>query len=256
MCRAGEHIWSDPIHQTWMLSLVPPVALAAMTRIEWLKWRVRWRNILLLIAQTCKLLCFQNCCLCVVHFLIRSYFCREDDQWEQDCSESSRRHKCLPPVSPYRCRRHVVLDLLFDDVWRQLIGCMKELVQRHWECCTSRRLNLTGLHALGWTLINKSTFLCTTVLNLSLADDENISGNLSPVQQDFQNPFMLLSTLPTMLPKLGQSRVPPLTAGMQFQVSGLRSNGRHRGASKGVETVGLVSLSSLSGGSKLNFFPF
>ncbi|XP_013764884.1 protein FAM149B1 isoform X3 [Pundamilia nyererei] len=109
----------------------------------------------------------------------------EDDQWEQDCSESSRRHKCLPPVSPYRCRRHAVLDLLFDDVWRQLIGCMKELVQRHWECCTSH--------------------------------DENISGNLSPVQQDFQNPFMLLSTLPTMLPKLGQSRVPPLTAGMQFQ---------------------------------------
>uniref|UniRef100_A0A3Q4HF63 Family with sequence similarity 149 member B1 n=1 Tax=Neolamprologus brichardi TaxID=32507 RepID=A0A3Q4HF63_NEOBR len=109
----------------------------------------------------------------------------EDDQWEQDCSESSRRHKCLPPVSPYRCRRHAVLDLLFDDVWRQLIGCMKELVQRHWECCTS--------------------------------DDENISGTLSPVQQDFQNPFMLLSTLPTMLPKLGQSRVPPLTAGMQFQ---------------------------------------
>uniref|UniRef100_A0A3Q4HB09 Family with sequence similarity 149 member B1 n=1 Tax=Neolamprologus brichardi TaxID=32507 RepID=A0A3Q4HB09_NEOBR len=106
----------------------------------------------------------------------------EDDQWEQDCSESSRRHKCLPPVSPYRCRRHAVLDLLFDDVWRQLIGCMKELVQRHWECY-----------------------------------DENISGTLSPVQQDFQNPFMLLSTLPTMLPKLGQSRVPPLTAGMQFQ---------------------------------------
>uniref|UniRef100_A0A3Q2VPE8 Family with sequence similarity 149 member B1 n=1 Tax=Haplochromis burtoni TaxID=8153 RepID=A0A3Q2VPE8_HAPBU len=106
----------------------------------------------------------------------------EDDQWEQDCSESSRRHKCLPPVSPYRCRRHAVLDLLFDDVWWQLIGCMKELVQRHWECY-----------------------------------DENISGNLSPVQQDFQNPFMLLSTLPTMLPKLGQSRVPPLTAGMQFQ---------------------------------------
>ncbi|CAI5654529.1 unnamed protein product [Oreochromis niloticus] len=109
----------------------------------------------------------------------------EDDQWEQDCSESSRRHKCLPPVSPYRCRCHAVLDLLFDDVWRQLIGCMKELVQHHWECCTSH--------------------------------DENISGNLSPVQQDFQNPFMLLSTLPTMLPKLGQSRVPPLTTGMQFQ---------------------------------------
>ncbi|XP_030603258.1 protein FAM149B1 isoform X3 [Archocentrus centrarchus] len=110
---------------------------------------------------------------------------REDDQWEQDCSESGRRHHCLPPVSPYRCRRQAVLDLLFDDMWWQLVGWMKELVQRHWECYT--------LH------------------------DEKISGNLSPVQQDSQNPFMLLSSLPTMLPKLGQSRVPPLAAGLQFQ---------------------------------------
>uniref|UniRef100_A0A4W6END8 Family with sequence similarity 149 member B1 n=1 Tax=Lates calcarifer TaxID=8187 RepID=A0A4W6END8_LATCA len=105
-----------------------------------------------------------------------------EDEWEQDCSESGRRHHSLPPVSPYRCRRQAVLDLLFDDVWRQLVGWMKELVQRHWECY-----------------------------------DEKISGNLNPVQQDSQNPFMLLSTLPTMLPKLGQSRVPPLTAGLQFQ---------------------------------------
>ncbi|XP_042358508.1 protein FAM149B1 isoform X2 [Plectropomus leopardus] len=108
-----------------------------------------------------------------------------EDEWEQDCLESGRRHHCLPPVSPYRCRRQAVLDLLFDDVWRQLVGWMKELVQRHWECCTS--------------------------------NDEKISGNLSPVQQDSQNPFMLLSMLPTMLPKLGQSRVPPLTAGLQYQ---------------------------------------
>ncbi|XP_039995909.1 protein FAM149B1 isoform X1 [Xiphias gladius] len=108
-----------------------------------------------------------------------------EDEWEQDCSESGRRHHSLPPVSPYRCRRQAVLDLLFDDVWQQLVGWMKELVQRHWECCTS--------------------------------NDEKIPGNLSPVQQDSKNPFMLLSTLPTMLPKLSQSRVPPLTAGLQFQ---------------------------------------
>ncbi|TMS04545.1 Protein FAM149B1 [Larimichthys crocea] len=108
-----------------------------------------------------------------------------DDEWEHACLESGRRHHCLPPVSPYRCRRQAVLDLLFDDVWRQLVGWMKELVQRHWECCTS--------------------------------NDEKISGNLSPVQQDSQNPFMLFSMLPTMLPKLGQSRGPPLTAGLPFQ---------------------------------------
>uniref|UniRef100_A0A3Q3G0V1 Family with sequence similarity 149 member B1 n=1 Tax=Labrus bergylta TaxID=56723 RepID=A0A3Q3G0V1_9LABR len=101
-----------------------------------------------------------------------------EDEWEQD----GRRFHCLPPVSPYRCRRQAILDLLFDDVWQHLVGWMKELVQRHWE---------------GY--------------------DDKISGSLSPVQQDSQNPFMLLSILPTMLPKPGQSRVPPLTAGLQFQ---------------------------------------
>uniref|UniRef100_A0A3Q3G0R6 Family with sequence similarity 149 member B1 n=1 Tax=Labrus bergylta TaxID=56723 RepID=A0A3Q3G0R6_9LABR len=106
---------------------------------------------------------------------------RDEDEWEQD----GRRFHCLPPVSPYRCRRQAILDLLFDDVWQHLVGWMKELVQRHWEGCTS--------------------------------DDDKISGSLSPVQQDSQNPFMLLSILPTMLPKPGQSRVPPLTAGLQFQ---------------------------------------
>uniref|UniRef100_A0A3B5M4P7 DUF3719 domain-containing protein n=1 Tax=Xiphophorus couchianus TaxID=32473 RepID=A0A3B5M4P7_9TELE len=99
----------------------------------------------------------------------------------EECPESVWRHHCLPPVSPYRCRRQAVLDLLFDDVWRGLVGWMKELVQRHWECY-----------------------------------DETLSGSLSPVLPDALNPFMLLS-LPAVLPKLGQSRVPPLMSGQQLQ---------------------------------------
>lgn len=70
-------------------------------------------------------------------------------------------------------------------------------------------------------------FLILCIWIVWLADDEKISGNLSPVQQDSQNPFMLLSMLPTMLPKLGQSRVPPLTAGLQFQVSGSQRASLH-----------------------------
>lgn len=108
-----------------------------------------------------------------------------DDECEQDCSESARRPRCFPPVSPYRCRRQAVLDLLFDDVWQQLVGWMKELVQRHWECCTSI--------------------------------DEKISGSLSPLLPESHNPFMLLSMLPSMLPRVGQSRVPPIPAGLQHQ---------------------------------------
>ncbi|KAL6102049.1 fam149b1 [Pungitius sinensis] len=108
-----------------------------------------------------------------------------EDEWEQGSSESGRRHHSLPPVSPYRCRRRAVLDALFDDVWRQLVGWMKELVQRHWEYCTS--------------------------------GDERICGNLSPAPRDSRNPFVLLSMLPTVLPKLGQSRVPPPAGGPQCQ---------------------------------------
>ncbi|GAA6231628.1 protein FAM149B1 [Lates japonicus] len=147
-----------------------------------------------------------------------------EDEWEQDCSESGRRHHSLPPVSPYRCRRQAVLDLLFDDVWRQLVGWMKELVQRHWECCTS--------------------------------NDEKISGNLSPVQQDSQNPFMLLSTLPTMLPKLGQSRVPPLTAGLQFQNTKSRGS-KHKSRRKSKKqkrpsTAGRVPVGAMATQHNLN----
>uniref|UniRef100_A0A3B3ZWV8 DUF3719 domain-containing protein n=1 Tax=Periophthalmus magnuspinnatus TaxID=409849 RepID=A0A3B3ZWV8_9GOBI len=102
-------------------------------------------------------------------------------------SDSGRRYHCLPPVSPYRCRRQAVLDLLFDDVWRQLVGWTKELVQRHWEGCT-------------------------------LINEEKLCGNLSPVPQKSSHPFMLLSTLPTTLPKLGLGRVPPL-AGLPIQTA-------------------------------------
>ncbi|KAJ3609882.1 hypothetical protein NHX12_021976, partial [Muraenolepis orangiensis] len=107
-----------------------------------------------------------------------------DEELEQECSELDRRRRCLPPVSPYRCRRQAVLDLLFDDVWRQLVGWMGELVQRHWEGCIS--------------------------------DDDK---NLSPGgHQDTQSSFTLLSTLPTtLLPKLDQMRVPQLTASLQSQ---------------------------------------
>ena len=149
-----------------------------------------------------------------------SFYCREDE-WEKDFSESARRHHTLPPVSPYRCRRQAVLDLLFDDVWQELVGWMKELVQRHWECCTSSRAEFIYLNWL-------KLFLPTVFgsgFYLWLADDEIISGRLSPVQPDSLNPFMLLSMLPTMLPKLGQSRVPPLTAGLQYQVSDIQGSG-------------------------------
>lgn len=98
-----------------------------------------------------------------VMFVTISVLNREDE-WEQDCSESGRRHHCLPPVSPYRCRRQAVLDLLFDDVWWQLVGWMKELVQRHWECCTS------SMAEFNLTYINKCPSLFTVFRSDCMCD--------------------------------------------------------------------------------------
>ncbi|XP_041722938.1 protein FAM149B1 isoform X4 [Coregonus clupeaformis] len=110
-----------------------------------------------------------------------------DDEWERGCMGAGRRRNCLPPVSPYRCRRQAALDLLFDDVWRELVGWMEELVRRHWEGYVS--------------------------------DDEKTAVNFSSSQSDAENPFLLLSRLPTLLPRLGQSKVPQLTGSLQPQSS-------------------------------------
>lgn len=162
---------------------------------------------------------------------------------------AGRRRYCLPPVSPYRCRRQAALDLLFDDVWRELVGWMEELVRRHWEGCVSGRT--TGQCLIGnagsyietcHLLLNQQIHHCqmmpspqhnlllepvlTVFCILFLTDDEKNAVNFNQSQSDAQNPFLLLSTLPTLLPRLGQSRVPQLTGTPQPQVSDLRGGRR------------------------------
>ncbi|XP_051935694.1 protein FAM149B1 isoform X3 [Hippocampus zosterae] len=110
-----------------------------------------------------------------------------EDEKERACPEPCPRRRCMPPVSPYRCRRQAVLDHLFDDMWRQLVGCMSELLHRQWEHRPS--------------------------------SDEKPFGSLSPASR---NSLTLFSAVPSMLPKLGQSRAlapPPLATGLPFQKS-------------------------------------
>ncbi|KAJ8360146.1 hypothetical protein SKAU_G00166710 [Synaphobranchus kaupii] len=108
-----------------------------------------------------------------------AFDCRDlDEEWVG--TQVGRHRRCLPPVSPYRCRQQAVLDLLFDDVWHELIGWMEELVRRHWEGCVS--------------------------------DEEKNAAAHSPAHPDPHNPFLLLSTLPAVLPRLGHTRAPQLTS--------------------------------------------
>ncbi|XP_059374955.1 protein FAM149B1-like [Carassius carassius] len=122
--------------------------------------------------------------------LIEEYLafdCRDlDEELEREYVNRRRRH-WLPPVSPYRCRREAVLDLLFDYVWRELTGWMEELVRRHWEGFVS--------------------------------DDEKNTVALSPACSDTQNPFLLLSNVSTVLPPLSQTRTQQLADSLQAQSS-------------------------------------
>ncbi|XP_056626111.1 protein FAM149A [Triplophysa dalaica] len=39
----------------------------------------------------------------------------------------------IPPVSPHACLRDAVTDELFDDVWKDVVGLLEELLHKYWE---------------------------------------------------------------------------------------------------------------------------
>ncbi|XP_022539926.2 protein FAM149A [Astyanax mexicanus] len=67
----------------------------------------------------------------------------------------------VPPVSPKACIRDAVADELFDDVWRDVVGLLEELLRKHWE-----KQHSGGL-AQGRTLESSSQVLCEPSSQLS-----------------------------------------------------------------------------------------
>nr|XP_015202055.1 PREDICTED: protein FAM149B1 [Lepisosteus oculatus] len=109
-----------------------------------------------------------------------AFDCRDlEEEWERG-KVGFRRRKGLPPVSPCHCRRQAVLDLLFDDVWRELVGCMEELVRRLWEGCSS--------------------------------DDERNAVTVIPVRPDSDSSF-----LPAVQLRVSQPRAPSFSTSLQPQ---------------------------------------
>uniref|UniRef100_W5MPK0 Family with sequence similarity 149 member B1 n=1 Tax=Lepisosteus oculatus TaxID=7918 RepID=W5MPK0_LEPOC len=119
-----------------------------------------------------------------------AFDCRDlEEEWERG-KVGFRRRKGLPPVSPCHCRRQAVLDLLFDDVWRELVGCMEELVRRLWEGCSS--------------------------------DDERNAVTVIPVRPDSDSSF-----LPAVQLRVSQPRAPSFSTSLQPQSSRVPGSAHH-----------------------------
>uniref|UniRef100_A0A672N6L9 Protein FAM149B1-like n=1 Tax=Sinocyclocheilus grahami TaxID=75366 RepID=A0A672N6L9_SINGR len=140
--------------------------------------------------------------------LIEEYLafdCRDlDEEWEREYV-NRRRRRWLPPVSPYRCRREAVLDLLFDDVWRELIGWMEELVHRHWEGFVSGRLNfqiLTSRVPVGAAVANHN--LNDLIMIHGIPLQQRNLGTLDRIAQDSEEKMSHRpgsSVIPTSKPR-------------------------------------------------------
>lgn len=236
-CRAGEQRWSRPPQQSWMGPPAAPVAPAVATSRAWLRSTVWWRNTSLLIASTCEftLNLKLSCCPCVQFGENElTYLCCTGRM-----SGSRTVRGLIGGIAACPPSRHTGVGVkLFSTCCLTMCGGSWLAWRRSWSNVigkASPRVRLICINQTSMMLTNVFEYLEVIVV-MWLADDEKISGNLSPVQQDSPNRFMLFSTLPTMLPKLGPSRVPPLTAGVQLQVSCLRGGWETAGSLRRVRT--------------------
>ncbi len=65
--------------------------------------------------------------------LHNSFDCREEEELDQRKSSSVAPRGGVPPVSPHACIRDAVADELFDDIWREVVGLLEELLHKYWE---------------------------------------------------------------------------------------------------------------------------